>query len=123
MYMVQMGGSEYGIESKGLRITLRKSKTQSFSGDPHKHKSSACAPSLLIMGIRPCLCFCCTYPAHELRAWLLHYSPVILHGILPVEYYQHHLLLVEGIFLLLKEVVTSEDIKQHEFNYLPQFLQ
>lgn len=42
--------------------------------------------------------------AHELRAWLLHYSPVVLHGILLVDYYQHHLLLVEGIYLLLKQL-------------------
>ena len=51
------------------------------------------------------------YAAHELKAWLLHYSPVILKGILPTEYYQHYLLLV-GVFLLLKDSVTSDDIKQ-----------
>ena len=50
--------------------------------------------------------------AHELRAWLLHYSAVVLHGVLPQEYYQHHLLLVEGVFLLLKEEVANEDIEQ-----------
>ena len=48
------------------------------------------------------------YAAHELKAWLLHYLPVILKGILPNEYYQHYLLLVEGVFLLLKD---SADIK------------
>ena len=30
--------------------------------------------------------------AHELRAWLLHYSPVVLHGILPSDYYHSFLL-------------------------------
>ena len=50
--------------------------------------------------------------AHELRAWLIHYSPVCLHGILPDEYYQHHLLLVEGVYLLLKDLVSAEDILQ-----------
>ena len=48
--------------------------------------------------------------AHELRAWILHYSAAVLHGILPETYYQHHLLLVEAIFLLLKEKIHSEDV-------------
>ena len=52
------------------------------------------------------------HTAHELRAWLLHYSPVILRGVLPEDYYQHHLLLVEGIYLLLKDLVTKDDIIQ-----------
>lgn len=54
----------------------------------------------------------CVLVAHELRAWLLHYSPVILNGILLSDYYQHHLLLVEGVYLLLKQVVSPEDIQQ-----------
>ena len=52
------------------------------------------------------------FPAHELRAWLLHYSPVVLHGFLPEDFYQHHLLLVEAIYLLLKDVVLEVDITQ-----------
>ena len=54
----------------------------------------------------------CKYIAHELRAWLLHYSPIVLHGILFSDYYQHHLLLIEGVYLLLKQVVSQEDIEQ-----------
>lgn len=50
--------------------------------------------------------------AHELQAWLLHYSPAVLHHILPEEYYQHYLLLVEGVYLLLKDTVKEGDIKQ-----------
>ena len=50
--------------------------------------------------------------AHELRAWLLHYSPAVLHGILPEMFFQHHLLLVEAIFLLLQDVVSDDDIEQ-----------
>ena len=50
------------------------------------------------------------YKAHELRAWLLHYSPVVLYGILPDDYYQHHLLLVESIYLLLQEEILDEEI-------------
>lgn len=50
--------------------------------------------------------------AHELRAWLLHYSPVVLYGILPHDYYQHHLLLIEGVYLLLKDTILAVEIKQ-----------
>ena len=50
--------------------------------------------------------------AHELRAWLLHYCPIVLHGVLHSDYYQHHLLLIEGVYLLLKQVVSQEDIEQ-----------
>ena len=50
--------------------------------------------------------------AHELRAWLLHYSPIVLYEFLPDDYYQHHLLLVEGIYLLLKDIVTTDDTAQ-----------
>ena len=50
--------------------------------------------------------------AHELQAWLLHYSPVVLHGVLPESYYNHHILLVEGVYLLLKDIESEEDIDQ-----------
>lgn len=49
------------------------------------------------------------HPAYELRSWLLYYSPVVLHGILDDVYYQHHLILVQAIYLLLKDVVTEAD--------------
>lgn len=52
------------------------------------------------------------WKAHELRAWLLHYSPVVLYGVLPDAYYQHHLLLVEAVFLLLQDEVHDRDIEQ-----------
>lgn len=52
--------------------------------------------------------------AHELRAWLLHYSPVVLYGVLPDMFYQHHLLLVEAIFLLLQDAVQDSDVKQSQ---------
>lgn len=73
------------------------------------------------------LCFTVTIffncEAHELKAWLLHYSPVVLHQILHEDFYQHHLLLVESIYLLLKDVVTVDDITQstkllHHYCYL-----
>ena len=50
--------------------------------------------------------------AHELRAWLLHYSPLVLLKILQDDYYQHHLLLVEGVYLLLKDTVRQADVIQ-----------
>ena len=55
-----------------------------------------------------------SHVAHELQAWLLHYSPAVLYNILPEEYYQHHLLLVEGIYLLVKGIytVTKNDVEQ-----------
>ena len=48
--------------------------------------------------------------AHELCAWFIHYSPAVLHNILPNDYYQHYLL--EGIYLLLKSEVTETDLHQ-----------
>ena len=53
---------------------------------------------------------CCA--VHELRVWLVHYSPAVLHGILPEDYYRHHLLLVESVFLLLQDEVGERDIEQ-----------
>ena len=52
--------------------------------------------------------------AHELRAWLLHYSPVVLYKILPNAFYQHYLLLVEGVYLLLKDSIRELDIQRSE---------
>ena len=52
------------------------------------------------------------YIAHELRAWPLHYSPVVICGIIHEDYYQHHLLLVEAIYLLLRNSITTADISQ-----------
>lgn len=52
--------------------------------------------------------------AHELRAWLLHYSAVVLVGYLGEDYYQHHLLLVEAVYLLLKDTISEGDILQSE---------
>lgn len=50
--------------------------------------------------------------AHELRAWLLHYSPAVLHGLLREVYYDHHVLFIEGIYLLLKDNISQTDIEQ-----------
>ena len=52
------------------------------------------------------------FAAHELRAWLLHYSPAVLYEILPKDFYQHHLLLVEATYLLLQDSIKADDIQQ-----------
>jgi hypothetical protein len=59
-----------------------------------------------------CLYF---HTAHELRAWLLHYSPVVLVDHLDGDYYQHHLLLVEAVYLLLKDTISDADLTQSEY--------
>ena len=40
------------------------------------------------------------WKANECRSWLFYYSPVVLHGIMEKEYFEHYLLLVEAIHLL-----------------------
>ena len=55
---------------------------------------------------------CFILAAHELRAWLLHYSPVVLYEILPEEFYQHHLLLVEATYLLLQDSIKANEVEQ-----------
>ena len=57
-------------------------------------------------------CWYFIFAAHELRAWLLHYSPVVLYEILPEDFYQHHLLLVEAIYLLLQDSIKAEEVQQ-----------
>jgi len=52
------------------------------------------------------------WKAHELRSWLLHYSPAVLLDILPDAYYQHHLVLVNAVYLLLKDEVCDSDVKE-----------
>lgn len=48
--------------------------------------------------------------ASELRTFLLFYSIPCLYGILLEEYFQHYILLVEAIFLLLQESISPEDL-------------
>ncbi|CAN7982373.1 unnamed protein product [Ixodes pacificus] len=50
------------------------------------------------------------WKASEWIWWLLHYSVPCLHGMLPQPYLDHLCLLVECIFLLLKDAVTPDDI-------------
>ena len=48
--------------------------------------------------------------ASELRTFLLFYSIPCLYGILPEQYFQHYILLVEAIYLLLQDSISPNDI-------------
>ena len=48
--------------------------------------------------------------ASELRTFLLFYSIPCLYGILPEQYFQHYILLVEAIYLLLQDSILPGDI-------------
>ena len=48
--------------------------------------------------------------ASVLRTFLLFYSVPCLYGILPQEYFQHYLHLVEAIYLLLQDSISPRDI-------------
>lgn len=51
------------------------------------------------------------WKASEWKWWLLFYAVPCLDGILPTEYHDHFCLLVNGIFLLLKDRITRNDLK------------
>ena len=54
----------------------------------------------------------CHWKASEFRNWLLYYSPVLLFGILPNAYYNHYILLVSAVYILLqKSILPSELVK------------
>lgn len=48
--------------------------------------------------------------ASELRTFLLFYCIPCLYGILPEQYFQHYILLVEAIYLLLQDSISPRDI-------------
>ncbi|XP_069136597.1 uncharacterized protein [Argopecten irradians] len=54
------------------------------------------------------------WKASELRSWLLHYSLPCLSGFLPEVFLEHFACLVEGVYLLLKQNVSSADIDRAE---------
>ncbi|XP_066925533.1 uncharacterized protein [Clytia hemisphaerica] len=51
------------------------------------------------------------FKGSEFRTFLLFYSAPILYNFLPDEYFQHYILLVESIFLLLKESISPIDLQ------------
>ena len=48
--------------------------------------------------------------ASELRSFLLFYSLPCLYGLLPDSYFQHYLLLVEAIYILLKHSISMSEL-------------
>lgn len=61
------------------------------------------------------------WKASELRSWLLFYSLPCLQNILPHEYFQHWILLVISMFLLLQEEISESDLNIAE-NLLKHFV-
>ena len=54
------------------------------------------------------------WKASEWRNWLLFYSLFVLYGVLPQVYYNHFLLLVESIYILLSESISHADLGRAE---------
>jgi hypothetical protein len=50
------------------------------------------------------------WKANECRSWLFYYSVPVMCGILPDEYYHHHLLLVEAMHILCKQEIHVDDL-------------
>lgn len=54
------------------------------------------------------------WKASEYRAWLLFYSIPVMLGILPDDYFSHHMLIVQAIYLLLQESIDVTDLSKAE---------
>ena len=54
------------------------------------------------------------WKASELRSWLFYYSLPILKDVLTEDYYQHYLLFVNAVFILLQECITAADVDNSE---------
>lgn len=54
------------------------------------------------------------FKATELQAWLLYYALPCLCGILPEIYLHHFALLSEGIYMLLGDHITNENLRRAE---------
>lgn len=62
------------------------------------------------------------FKATELQAWLLYYALPCLCGILPEIYLHHFALLSEGIYMLLSDHITNENLRRAE-GILSKFFQ
>ena len=51
-----------------------------------------------------------SFSASEMRNWLLYYGLPCTDGILPEKYFKNFSYLVTGIYLLLKEEISRQDI-------------
>ena len=54
------------------------------------------------------------WKASEYRAWLLFYSVPVMLDILPPDYLAHHMLLVEAVYLLLKNIIYPAELSKAE---------
>ena len=54
------------------------------------------------------------WKASELRSFPLFYGAPALYGILSEDYFQHYLLLVDAIYLLLKDSISESDLSEAE---------
>jgi hypothetical protein len=54
------------------------------------------------------------WKASEWRQWLLFYSLFALRGVLPTLYFNHYLLLVESMAILLSESISADDLNSAE---------
>ena len=54
------------------------------------------------------------WKANELRSFLLYFGVPVLYGILRHEYFQHYFLLVQAIYVLLKDSISSTDLCEAE---------
>ena len=61
------------------------------------------------------------WKAHEWYAWLFYYSPIILKSYLLPQYYNHFVLLVEGVSILLYEQITHAMV-DHAHRVFTQFV-
>ena len=52
------------------------------------------------------------WKASELRSWLLHYGLVCVKGLLPDRYYDHFLLLVCGVYNLVRDSISGSALKE-----------
>lgn len=78
-------------------------------------------PTKEVCNIRP-LSEINNYKAHEQRAFLLFFFPIILNGLLPKAYLDHFNLLSESTYILLKAQISNQELEQCEIN-LRQFVE
>lgn len=55
------------------------------------------------------------YKASEFYNWVLFYSLPALLNKLPVQYIDHWMLLVKGLFILLQKTITAEDLNEAQY--------
>lgn len=90
------------------------------SGKPyHIRKAVKAEVDELLLNIRPPDCitriprelkYLAFWKASEVRSFLLYYAAVILKGKIPEPYYQHFLLLIRSVHILLQSAISTDEI-------------